>query len=640
MISNSFVRSFRSLGDIFRTPFNGLWLVMTLYFLWTFLIYPGNPLLRGDLPDTDDYMYLNQLLDWMKGQGWYDNIQHRLDPPNGVPIHFSRLAMLPMAGIVSVIEFMGLGPKGSATIMAMIYPVMLFGVFFGVMRWTAESFLPKEWAGVTAFVGFFSTHTIYEFQPGHIDHHGLIVILVALAMGFACRMIQFPERHRWPLYAGLTLAVGMTIALEILPWLLLLSLFLGFWAVVKGGVAARSGLLYSLALFVGSLVCLALTRPPADIFNPDVLTYSAVYVILTAGIAVAFAGVYVTLKAPLAVRVLSGGALASIGGYLFLHNFPDLVSGPYGGIDPALSRIILDEIIEAQPFKQPENSWLDIFWIMGNAFLAVPLCLSFFLKAESGRRWQWGLLLLLLSVGVALTLFYQRRFAGMATMFQIIPLAALLQRGWLSVGARWRGRKQFFAELGLILLAGPLLAILLPALYDGRSLNRGVFLFPVNFGTEEVACQSYELENALRNPLGLGNKPRLIMNTLGEGPELLFRSSHRILAAPYHMDVEGNVDSTRFFSTPYPEEAEDIARRRHIDLVVACMYASDFYFHVNPARKEDDKDGPGKDFAPHFIERLLTGHIPAWLKPVKIPGLTNYVVYEVLPPAGAVVQKP
>ena len=33
----------------------------------------------------------------LKGAGWYDNIQHRLNPPDGVMIHFSRLAMIPMA---------------------------------------------------------------------------------------------------------------------------------------------------------------------------------------------------------------------------------------------------------------------------------------------------------------------------------------------------------------------------------------------------------------------------------------------------------------------------------------------------------------------------------------------------------------
>jgi len=199
MTNNSFFRSFRSLGDMFRPPFDGLWLLVTLYFAWAFLVFPHSPILHADFPDTDDYMYLTQLLDWLNGQGWYDNIQHRLDPPNGVPIHFSRLAMLPMAAIVKLIEFMGLGPKGSATIMAMIYPVMLLGILFLVMRWVAESFMPKEWAGVTSYVGIFATSTLNLFQPGHVDHHNLMVILVAVALGCATGGSSIAE-WRWGSY--------------------------------------------------------------------------------------------------------------------------------------------------------------------------------------------------------------------------------------------------------------------------------------------------------------------------------------------------------------------------------------------------------------------------------------------------------
>ena len=632
MTNNSFIRSFRSLADTFRPPFDGLWLAVTLYFAWTFMVYPNNPLMRGDLPDTDDYMYLTQILDWMNGQGWYDNIQHRLDPPNGVPIHFSRLAMLPMVAIIYVIEFLGLGAKGSATLMAVIYPVILLGVFFLTLRWTAESFMSKRWAGVTAYVGLFATHMIYLFQPGHVDHHNLIVVIIVFALGCACRMMEDPSRRRWPLYLGLAMAVGLMVALEILPWLLLMSIGLGFWVVMKGANAARCGLLYGLTLFLGSVVCLLLTRPPSDLMNLDVLTYSAIYVAMMAGVTVAFAGVYVVGKAPLVVRFVVALVLSGCSGALFLHRFPEMIAGPYGGIDPALARIILDEVIEAQPMKSDDVSWLGIFWVMGNAFLAAPVSVYYLAKSKGLQRWQWGLLTLLMVAGLALTLFYQRRFAGTMYMFGIIPLAVLLQHGWAWVGSHYRGRRQFFAEIGMLLLVGPLLSIVAPALVDGRSFNTGFFLFPVNFGPEEVACESYELENVLRNPLGLGSRQHLIMNTLNEGPELLFRTNHQILAAPFHMDVNGNIDSTRFFSTPYPEEAEAIVRRRHADLVVTCMYASSFYFHINPLKGDYSKEGPGKDFAPHFIERLLAGHIPAWLKPVKVDGLKNYVIYEVLPP--------
>ena len=631
MTDNSLTRSFRSLGAAFRPPFPWLWLAVTFYFFFTYAIYPNNPLWRGDLPDTDDYMYLNQVLDWMKGQGWYDNIQHRLDPPAGVPIHFSRLVMLPMAGMIGLFELLGLGPKGGAQLMAIFYPVILFAGFLFTLRWVAQSFMPKEWAGVTAFTALFATHTIFLFQPGHVDHHNLVVLLVALTLGCVCRMIQNPERRRWPVLAALALALGMVVALEILPWLLLLSICLGVWAVMKGGNAARAGLVYSLVLFLGSAVGLVLTRPPSDLGNLDILTYSAVYVILTGGIAVAFAGVQLFARAHLCPRLLVGGLLAGVTGFLFLHNFPELVSGPYGGIDPELTHIILDEIVEAQPLKNPDISWFGVFLLMGNVFVALPVVFRGVWRERGAQRWLWALLAVLLTAATGLTLFYQRRFAGTMNMLAVIPLAVLLQQGWGWVGMRWRGRRQFFAEIGLVLLAGPLIAVLLPALFDGRSLSTGVFLFPVNLSPEEIACQTYQLESALRNPAGLGNHPRLIMNAIGEGPEILFRSNHQVLAAPFHMDVAGNIDSARFFSTPYPEEAEAIARRRHVDLVVACSYAETFYFNSDPTKKTEDGDGPGKDFAPHFIERLLTGRIPPWLKPLRFPGLENYVIYEVLP---------
>src|ERR1700722_4007625 len=280
----------RPVFAIFQPPFEGLWLVALLYYAWCFIIYPHSPILRGDLPDTDDYMYLNQVLDWMKGQGWYDNIQHRLDPPpngstGGVPIHFSRFAQLPMAGLIYVIELLGLGPKGAATLMAAFYPLMLLGVFFIAVRWLAASFLPKEWTGITAFVALFATGTMFMFQPGHIDHHGLIVILVTLTLGCAMRMMQNPEQSRWGFYAGLLMALALTIALEVLPWMLLISGWLGLWAMAKGGPAARNGLAYGLALYLGSLIALALTRPPEGFLIFDVLSYSIVYVILTGSIA-------------------------------------------------------------------------------------------------------------------------------------------------------------------------------------------------------------------------------------------------------------------------------------------------------------------------------------------------------------------
>ena len=137
---------------------------------------------------------------------------------------------------------MAWGRAARPRITSYLYPLILLGGFFATLRWLALSFMPSNWAGVTAFVALFATAPSIMFQPGHLDHHGLIVMMVALALGCAIRMAEKPDEYRWGLYAGLLMAVGLTIALEILPWLLLLSAWLGFWAVIKGGRAAVNGL--------------------------------------------------------------------------------------------------------------------------------------------------------------------------------------------------------------------------------------------------------------------------------------------------------------------------------------------------------------------------------------------------------------
>jgi len=113
------------------------------------------------------------------------------------------------------------------------------------------------------------------------------------------------------------------------------------------------------------------------------------------------------------------------------------------------------------------------------------------------------------------------------------------------------------------------------------------------------------------------------------GPELLFRTPHAVLAAPFHMDVDGNLDASRFFTTTDAAEAESIVRRRHADLVVACRYVPDMYVHSAGVLSHAKEVMLHKA---HFIELLMTDTGPAWLKHVRYQGLDNYAIYEVMPP--------
>ncbi len=47
--------------------------------------------------DPDDALRLVQVRDLLAGQSWFDLTQHRIHPPAGVPMHWSRLVDLPIA---------------------------------------------------------------------------------------------------------------------------------------------------------------------------------------------------------------------------------------------------------------------------------------------------------------------------------------------------------------------------------------------------------------------------------------------------------------------------------------------------------------------------------------------------------------
>ena len=611
-------RLLQSIAAIFQSPFDGLGLVVVLYFAWAHLVYPHNDVLRGNLPDPDDYMYLTQTLDWLKGQSWFDPIQHRMNPPQGVMLHFSRFTQMPIAVGILFFEKFGLPAQGAAMVTALIEPLLFLGLCLGVLRRTASRVVSESWAGASAYVALFSIALLYEFMPGQVGHHGPVIILILFALGLILRLFEEPENLKLGATAGFTLAFALMIALESLPWVLLLSAYLGFWTLKRGYPATRSGAAFGLTILTGSCLYLLVTRPWPRIFAPDLMIYSIVYVYLAAAVAVPFVGLALLPRAAGAkARWALGTALAALGVFCFLHRFPELAAGPYGAIDARLGPILLDVMEDAKPILKTDHGWAHFFNLMGMGGTALAAAVTFFARAKGTQKEKWGLIALLQASSIGLTLFYQYRFLGIEQAFAIIPLTALLQRSWAWIGAHRQGRAKVLAEIGLLLVLGPLPAVLIPALFDFRSFNAGVLLFPVEPGN--TRCDMAQLEKILRNPVELGGRPHTILAQMELGPELLFRTPHSVLGGPYHLNVAGNLDSVSFLRTQNPDEAHAIALLRNVDLIVLCRAMPDFY--LRPA---------GEKAA--FVETLFKAPPPDWLEPFPSATLDNFVVFRVRSP--------
>ena len=94
--------------------------------------------------DGDDALRLQQVRDLLAGQGWYDLTQHRIAPPGGVPMHWTRVVDLPLALVIVLLRPL-IGMAQAGTTYAVVYGVIARNV-------AANVTLVREGAG-----SFYST---------------------------------------------------------------------------------------------------------------------------------------------------------------------------------------------------------------------------------------------------------------------------------------------------------------------------------------------------------------------------------------------------------------------------------------------------------------------------------------------------
>jgi hypothetical protein len=221
----------------------------------------------------------------------------------------------------------------------------------------------------------------------------------------------------------------------------------------------------------------------------------------------------------------------------------------------------------------------------------------------------------------------------------LTPLAVLLGAGWDKLGERLSHRPLFWAEIALFLAFGPLTVVLIPSLLTNKPLYPDIALFPV--ARAAAACPLEPVLAALNDPLALGAKPLTIMNGSDTGPQILFATQHSVIAGNF--DVQGNRDAYAFFHATQDAEALAAAATWKADIVLLCrtapmLYLGKDYYALSHLHLQPGKDGllrfTNTDAQQPLIQRLILGKIPTWLKPIEIPGSTDYLVFTIHYPTG------
>lgn len=548
--------------------------------------------------DVDDAMRLVQVRDWLDGQGWYDLVEHRLDPPAGLLMHWSRIVDVPVAGLIRLFALFTT-PDRAERLARIVFPLSLQIALLGTTIATARVLLGPR-ATLPAMILLVLTGFMFEqFPPGRIDHHAPQITLLMGMTGALLSALEAGRASR-AAWAGVCIALSLAISLENLPFIAVIVAVLPLvWVIDPQRV--RSALLwFAAALLVAVPALFALTVAPARWGDPVADALSIVHVVAVVGGALGLIGLAVLSGRlrRMGARLVAVGLVGAVVFVLLIAVFPAALHDPYAAMDPLLKSLWLSHVSEAQPLLVASRGHLDTLTTLGGPLLCGAAAAALATVRERGLdRVRWGAVLALTVVGVLGTL-WEVRVASSAQ-----PLAAL-GGSWAVVAtleAAHRSGSSMKAVLGFLLVL-PMTTVgwaLVPTGEEGAPVSPAL--------ASGEACRTAE---ALAPLAAL--PPGLVFAPIDDGSHLLVATPHGVIAAPYHRNGRGNRLVLGAFLAR-PAEAEAVVRSSGARYLAICP--------------GEAQVGTMAMAAPAGLAAdLAAGEVPAWLEPLPLQ-TTPYRVF-------------
>ncbi|MEN9682850.1 MAG: hypothetical protein RLZZ427_601 [Pseudomonadota bacterium] len=540
------------------------------------------------LADADDALRLVQVRALLAGQGWFDLHAYRIDPPMGVVMHWSRLVDLPLAGLIALLHpWIGQVAAERATAVSVPLVTLLAAqVCLGRIVWRQ---LGRDFVLIATVTMALLLPAMAQFAPLRIDHHGWQIAAVAAALNG----LVSGDALRGGRIAGIALAFGLSISLELLPFAVLIGAVFALRGVLDP--AQRRWLVdYLGVLTVGSGALFLLTRGIGDLgAYCDAMSpaYLAGLGMVTLAVATGWTG-------PVRTRAWRIGALIGagvLGVAVMLWLAPACSRGPFARLDPLVRDFWYNNVTEGLPV-----------WHQGLA-VAVQMVLPPLLGWQAAVRlaratgsvfWRDYAVVLggAIVIGVAVS-----RFSAVAAAIAVVPLAWQL-RDW-AAGIAAPGPHVRKLGWAVLVSAGLLPGVVLDGVAHGWA-----WLAP---SAVPALRRDPPIAEACGLPGSLAVLRRVpastILAPLDIGPHLLMGTSHRVVATGHHRAVAAMHDVISAFLGS-PEQAHQIAQQHGADYVLLCTDLTE----VGMYRYR----GPNG-----LAARLLAGQRIDWLVPVDLgPG--------------------
>jgi hypothetical protein len=552
-------------------------------------------IIEGTYLDVDDEMRMMQVRDLLGGQSWFDLTQYRINAPEGLAMHWSRLVDIPIMTLIVIFKPL-FGVEWAERIAAVGAPALaLFTLLAAMLATIRRLFGPThEFGLVAALLPISAPIVIFQFYPTRIDHHGWQMASAAAAIAFL--LAGAPRLSG--LGAGLALGVYLSISVEGVPFVAAVTGAAGLlWAFGIDRSARFKILMVSLAATATAAFMLATTGDWNTLYC-DAVAPGHLAALSAAAAGVALGDRFAPNTRLASFAVLGFSALAAAASLAMVA--PQCLGSPFGTMDPLVHKFWYLGVYEGLPaWRQdvPAAVGMIVFPLVGTigaAFVAARAQ-----GVASRRRW---LTIAIISIVAMITGILVRRAAGVAHVVALPGAFAVMLwlREWL--GARVRSSLQPVVGALTMLLMAPFTPVFAAAM-------------AVNIVDAEPLTSEASEQNLAAKPMQectwscamekLAVMPRMaILTGIDIGPRVIMRTHHTVYAASYHRLQKPMRASIDIF-TASPAKARSL------------LAATGFrYILIAPTSSEADLFG---DIASDgLIAHLVANKIPAWLEPIDL----------------------
>ena len=584
-----------------------------------------SPILAGGLVDTDDYMRLVRVTHLWESGGWFDAVIQRIGPPGGLALHWTRpMDILLLAGAGLASPFLGFQAAlfwwGS-----LISPVLMV-VSLCAIVWAAAPIIPRSGLPFAAFFFAAQPGDLSRFMVGRPDHHGLLILLFILSLGFALRVLTNPERKFDAMAAGTIGALAIWVSIEsLIAVIAMLATFALCW-LLGNRHTLRALVTYSTSLCIGLGLALLIERGPAGLLAVEADKISILHIAMFSLNALTWWALFAAEKrgllgdGPMRRGIWVAGAMA-VSLLLIWSLFPMAFSNPMGtGGDLYLSKHSAN-IAEIQPLIDLAAMWGSgwakaaanaILWL-GIAIPVVPW-LAYRLWHSRGivrRRW---LLIAMASLAFVPLTFYQIRWASYSETVLILPYADMAAVITARLAARYP--EQILGVIRPFVITAMCIWVFAPGAIAEPSVAGNTSLIV----SARNNCPIKELSAVLNDTSSSGQKPKTILALIDFGPEILYRTRHSVLSIPNHRPQPGFSASYRIMTSADYAQSRRLLADNQVDLIAICTGSAETWFY--------DTEESGRT----LYQSLADGTPPAFLAPVPLPkNAGGFRLFRVLP---------